>query len=235
MTEKNQSPSDFSRSLGIRLRNPELLQTALTHPSFINERGQGARLQSNQRLEYLGDSVLGLVINQYLYNSFPEYDEGILAKLKSRIVSEGTLAMVAREMSLGKYLYLGRGERASGGEEKPSVIADALEAVIAAIYLDSGLEAAESFILKHFRPYLTEYSDKNSVMDPKSRFQELVQKHLHTAPVYEILEESGPDHQKFFRCRLLIDGKEFSQGEGFSRKKAEQDAASKALKKYSRS
>jgi ribonuclease-3 len=228
------TPLDLARSIGVRFTNPDLLKTALTHPSYVNERGQETGLASNQRLEYLGDSVLGLVINQYLFTEYPDYDEGILARLKSKIVSEDTLAKAAITISLGKYLYLGRGEKASGGENKPSVLADALEAVIAAVYLDQGFSASWNFIIGLFAPYLKDCRDRNSAIDSKSRFQEIVQKHLHSTPVYEIVEETGPDHDKFFRCRLLIDKKEYSQGEGASRKKAEQDAAFHALKKYTR-
>jgi ribonuclease III len=232
MTEKQNTPAELARSIGVRFNNPDMLKTALTHPSFVNERGAKPGVASNQRLEYLGDSVLGLIVNEYLFSEYPDYDEGILARLKSKIVSEDTLSKAAHSLSLGKYLYLGRGEKASGGEQKPSVLADALEAVIAAIYLDQGYQSSRNFTVNILKPYLIDCRDRNSAIDSKSKFQEIIQKKLHATPVYEIIEESGPDHNKYFHCRLLIDKKEYSQGEGSSRKRAEQDAASNALKKY---
>lgn len=217
----------WSMGLNMDFQDPVLLNQALTHSSFSNEFGN--RIPDNQRLEYLGDSVLGLVINKYLYHRFPASNEGQLARMKSMLVSESALARAARNIDLGSMLLMGRGEKSSGGAERSSSLADALEAVIAAIYLDRGFRASESFILLIMKDQLKSLSDPRSVSDPKSRLQEMVQKKSKVPPVYEIISETGPDHKKSFLCRVLVEGREVGRGSGPSRKRAEQEAAKKAL------
>lgn len=223
------------RRLRTSFKKLDLLDLALTHSSFRNESGG---TQDNQRLEYLGDSVLGLVINEHLYRSRPGFAEGELARLKSALVSEASLARIAAEMGIGSALRLGRGERSSGGEKRISNMADALEAVIAAVYLDRGLESARRFVLRHFQNAINQLADPSRVRDPKSRLQELVQRKARTRPVYELVDSRGPDHEREFTVRVLIGGKEFGRGAGGSRKLAEQSAAAQALaraeKEYAR-
>jgi ribonuclease-3 len=217
----------WSNGLKLDFKNPKLLNQALTHSSYSNEIGN--QIPDNQRLEYLGDSVLGLAINEYLYNRFPSSNEGQLARMKSALVSESALARAAKKIDLGSMLLMGRGEKSSGGAQRPSSLADALEAVIAAVYLDRGLKSSESFILMIMKDQLKELSDPRNVSDPKSRLQENVQKKSKVPPVYEILSESGPDHRKSFVCRVMVNGHEMGRGEGPSRKRAEQEAAREAL------
>ncbi|MBX7057764.1 MAG: ribonuclease III [Leptospirales bacterium] len=214
------------RRLRTSFKRLDLLDLALTHSSYRNE--SGGQLD-NQRLEYLGDSVLGLVINEHLYRSRPAFAEGELARMKSALVSETSLAQVAAGMGIGSALRLGRGEKASGGEKRSSNMADALEAVIAAVYLDRGLDSARRFILRHFQESIQLLSDPARARDPKSRLQELVQRKARTRPIYELVESRGPDHQREFTVRVTIAGKEFGRGNGGSRKLAEQAAAAQAL------
>ena len=217
----------FSRSIGYSPRDLRLLDQALTHSSSRNETGH--RLPDNQRLEYLGDSVLGLIVNEALYLRHPGYTEGDLARIKSAVVSESSLAPVAGELGLGPLLTLGRGERSSGGTRRSSNLADAFEALIAAIYLDRGLVAARKFVLAALQGVLDSFAEPASARDSKSILQERVQKRSRKRPIYEVVSESGPDHQRVFVCRVMIDGREAGRGQGASRKRAEQDAASNAL------
>ena len=219
---------ELIRPYGIRFQNPELLSRSLIHSSYRNE--QEIPVEDNQRLEYLGDSVLGLVINEYLYHRFPESPEGHLARLKSSLVSETTLAEIGRRIHLGRYLTLGKGEKASGGQERSSNLADALEAVIAAVYLDAGLERVRKFVLDLYREHLEALDRAETGTDYKSRLQEAMQKHFKQTPVYRLLSQSGPDHKKEFVVGVFLEKRELARGEGSSRKKAEQRAARLALK-----
>lgn len=202
---------------------------AVTHRSFVNESGR--TVKDNERLEYLGDSVLGLVVNEYLFKAFEEYQEGKLAKIKSAVVSEATLAKIAREMSLGEYILMGRGEEHSGGRERPSILANTLEAVIGAVYLDSGLKMSRKFVLSLIRDEIDSVNDLSYMRDPKTALQEYVQKKYKERPVYQVVEERGPDHMKEFTVRLIINGREIVTGEGPSKRKAEMNAAKASLKK----
>ncbi len=215
--------------IGIKFRDKSLLNRALTHRSFINE--IGSPTYDNERLEYLGDSVLALVVNEYLFKRFEDYVEGDLAKIKSAVVSEATLSQVAQELNLGSYIMMGRGEELSGGRERPSILANTLEAVIGAIYLDSGLKGAKKFILGLLKKDIERIDNLSYLRDPKTTLQEFVQKKYKDRPQYEVIAESGPDHQKEFTVRLLINGNEASIGEGKSKRRAEMDAAMKVLKK----
>ncbi|MCR9142759.1 MAG: ribonuclease III [bacterium] len=217
----------FSRRIDYSPRNLALLDQALTHSSTRNEIGH--RIPDNQRLEYLGDSVLGLIVNEALYDRHPDFAEGELARIKSAVVSESSLAPVGAELGIGPVLTMGRGEESSGGAERSSNLADAFEALIAAIYLDRGLPAARKFVLQSLAGVLESFEDPGAARDSKSVLQELVQKHTRKRPVYEIVSEAGPDHERVFECRVLIDGREAGRGRGASRKRAEQLAASNAL------
>lgn len=213
--------------LKIKFRNKSLLNRALTHRSYLNEAGPGAR--DNERLEYLGDSVLALVVNEYLFKRFEKYPEGDLAKIKSAVVSEATLFKVARELNLGSFLLMGRGEDLSGGRARPSILANTLEAVIGALYLDSGLKDCKKLVLSLLKGDIERIDSMESYRDPKTTLQEYVQKKYRERPLYEIIEESGPDHQKRFTVRLVVAGKSVAEGTGASKRGAEMEAARKAL------
>lgn len=220
---------DTARKWKLKFQDLSLFDQALTHSSFGNEQEQSPG--DNQRLEYLGDSVLGLVINEYLYLNYTSHSEGQLARMKSLIVSEVALARAALRLEIGSILLMGKGERNSGGAKRPSNLADALEAVIAAVYLDQGLPAAREFVLRALRNELDSLNAPGSIRDPKSLLQEAVQQKYHQHPAYEVVSEEGPQHSRMFVCRVLINGKEAGRGEGNSRKRAEQDAARGALEK----
>lgn len=206
-----------------------MILQALTHSSFGNE--QDEPVQDNQRLEYLGDSVLGLIVNESLYHKYPDSSEGQLARMKSILVSEASLAEAAHQIDLGSQLFLGKGEKASGGAGRKSNLADALEAVIAAVYLDLGYPMARDFTLSVLKPQFERIETPESIVDYKSRLQEKLQKRFKKPPVYEMTSESGPDHRKEFICIVKLENRELGRGRGHSRKKAEQDAARHALEK----
>jgi len=209
---------------------PTRLRQALTHKSYLNE-NRDAGVEDNERLEFLGDSVLGLIISDVLMERFPESSEGDLSKMKARIVSEETLARIAKGIDLGSYLYLGRGEERTLGKEKPSLLADAMEAVIAAVYLDRGYTSVREVVLKQFEQCLKEVTLSDFASDYKTELQEQCQRIFGTLPVYAVVQESGPDHQKRFEIEIRINGVPFGISSGSSKKEAEQGAAKIALEK----
>ena len=220
--------------LGYQFRRPALLFEALTHTSYHNESGQIGEAD-NERLEFLGDVVLNLVTSEYLLSAFPNADEGELSKLRARLVSEETLAGVARRLRLGEALRLGKGEMLTQGSDKPSILADALEAVLAGIYLDGGLEAAAGCIKVNFAEELGACDRAaRSPMDFKTDLQEACQRKFETLPHYRITGESGPDHDKLFEVEVLICENRYGQGRGKSKKEAEQMAAKEALEQLVR-
>ncbi len=212
-------------ALGIEVRDRELLQRSLSHRSWCAEHGEAP---SNERLEFLGDSVLGLVVTRYVYKHFPELPEGELSEVRAAVVNAKTLAEVAGELHLGDFLLLGKGEAAAGGAAKPSILADALEAVFAAVYLDAGLDAAEALILRLFEERIVRATAGNGARDHKTRLQELTAARGHTRPRY-IVRDEGPDHAKQFFATVVIDDREHGEGRGRSKKEAEQAAAFVAL------
>jgi ribonuclease-3 len=219
------------RFLGYRFHRARLLEEALTHKSYSNERRGKDRTQ-NERLEFLGDAVLSLVISEYLAVEFPDSSEGSLSKLKAHLVSEASLAKAARRMKLGRLLRLGKGEELSKGREKHSLLADALEALIAAVYLDGGLEASRAFTLRVLEEELSATHTQRArpgLDDYKTHLQEVCQKRFETLPQYAIVRESGPDHEKIFEVELRIQGTMRGIGRGHSKKEAEQMAAKEAL------
>lgn len=219
----------LQRVIHVKFKNKSLLQRAVTHRSYVNEIGKNAR--DNERLEYLGDSVLALVVNEYLFKHFEEYQEGKLAKIKSAVVSEATLSRLARKIDLGEFILMGRGEEHSGGRERPSILANTLEAVIGAVFLDLGLKTSRKFVLGLIKDEIEIVNNPSSMRDPKTALQEYVQKKYKERPVYEVIDERGPDHRKEFTVRLLINGREIVTGEGPSKRKAEMNAARISLQK----
>jgi ribonuclease-3 len=213
--------------LGHVFRDRRLLETALTHKSFINENPNSGH-EDNERLEFLGDAVIGLTVGHLLMESQPLRSEGELSRSRASIVNEHGLASVADELGLGEWLFLGRGEEQTGGRRKPSILADACEAVMAAIYLDSGYEAAFRVVRQLVEPRLRGVQDA-AAADHKTRLQERAQALLHCTPRYSLVAESGPDHEKVFDVVLTLNGREYARGQGKSKKEAEQRAAAIAL------
>ncbi|HEY1405775.1 MAG TPA: ribonuclease III [Spirochaetota bacterium] len=217
----------LQKLLRIRMKDIAILDRALTHRSFANENTNGT--YDNERLEYLGDSVLGLIVNEYLFKRYENYHEGDLAKIKSTVVSEEILSLVAHEIVLGDYLLLGKGEEHSGGRMRDSILANAVEALIGALYLDSGMRRTKDCVLMLLKNHIEKINRMEYLRDPKTALQELVQKKYKEKPVYEVVGETGPDHQKEFIVRLVIRSREVLTGKGSSKRRAEMDAARSAL------
>ena len=203
-----------------------LLELALTHKSWVNEH-PGAR-GSNERLEFLGDAILEFLVSKRLYEGFPEKEEGFLTALRASLVNTQNLYEIAQKLDIGKSLFLSKGEEDGGGRQNPSLLADTLEAIIGAMYIDSGLEAVSDFLEKNFFGQITQKASQ-PLKDPKSRLQELVQAKGDSSPRYIVLEESGPDHDKKFIMEVVVDGKKVGRGLGKSKSEAEQEAAKSAL------
>ncbi len=229
---------ELERCLDYHFKNPALLQQAITHKSYLNEareRSQSSAIGGsggdNERLEFLGDAVLDLVISQDLLINYPDTPEGELSKMKARIVSEIALAKVARRLEIGRFLLLGRGEEITQGRTKPSLLANALEAILAAVYLDGGLESASHVIQRIFKDEIEDLHKTAAFTDYKTELQELCQRDYEILPTYTVLSESGPDHQKTFEVQISIKGNVYGRGIGRSKKEAEQRAAREALEK----
>ncbi len=225
---KTNKLSLLQENLGYSFENEDWLQQALTHRSYVNE-SREKTTQDNERLEFLGDAVLDLVICQALMDRFPKSLEGDLSKMKAKIVSEQSLAEIAKQLNLGAFLFLGKGEERTQGSEKPSLLANAFEALIAAIYLDTGLESARRVILYHFENSLTALTPGEISFDYKTALQEYSQKTFASLPVYRVMSETGPDHQKRFEVETIVGGKQCGIGTGKSKKAAEQKSAKEAL------
>jgi len=219
---------ELENAIGYRFRNITLLQNALAHSSYANERWHNS-LKSNERLEFLGDSVLGMLVADYLYRTFPDRPEGELTRMRADMVCEKTLAEVAVGLGLGQHLLLGKGEEQSGGRNRNSILADAVESVIAACYLDGGMEAAIAFVQKFILVNVP--SQKLNNMDYKTALQELVQRKTNQVLAYTLVGESGPDHDKRFQVELTLNGELVGVGTGSSKKRAEQDAARMAMER----
>ncbi len=217
--------AELEKVIGYEFRQKGLLRQALTHSSFANEKHM-KKLSDNERLEFLGDAVLEVVSSEFLYRNYPKLPEGDLTKLRASIVCEPTLALCTREMDLGRYLFLGKGENQTGGRTRKSILSDALEAVIGAIYLDGGFAPAQRFIQKFI---LTDIEHKKLFYDSKTILQEVVQGNFDEPLSYELLAEEGPDHDKSFRVAAKIGGRQLGEGSGHTKKAAEQEAAYQAL------
>ncbi len=212
---------EFQQTIGYSFQDEELLRLALTHSSYANEH-HVQPMGDNERLEFLGDAVLEIVASEYLYREHPDWDEGEMTKMRASLVCEQTLAFCTRAMDLGKYLFLGKGEEQTGGRKRKSVLSDAFEAVIGAIYLDGGFAEAEAFI---FRFVLADMEHMQLFMDSKTILQEIVQGRDLGELSYQLVEENGPDHNKSFVMDSYIDGQCYGRGEGHTKKSAEQEAA----------
>ena len=218
----------MEEKLGYRFTNRAFLENALTHSSYANE-NKAKGLQSNERLEFLGDSVLGMVVADYLFRTPPDLPEGDLTRTRAALVCEQSLYEVAQKLGLGQYLKLGRGEEAGGGRERISILADATEAVFAAVYLDGGIEAASALIHRCLLDAEKEEVVEERRRDYKTELQELVQRRSNQTLHYEMIGATGPDHAKLFTCAVLLNGQMAGTGTGKSKKEAEQAAARAAL------
>ena len=217
---------DLEAAIGYRFKNITLLQRALTHSSYANEYWRDS-LMSNERLEFLGDSILGMVVAEHLYRTFPDRPEGELTRMRADMVCETSLARIAMQVDLGKHLLLGNGEEQSGGRKRPSILADAVESVIAASFLDGGMAAAEEIIRRFVLSDVPAEKMKNQ--DYKTALQERIQQKKSQQLVYRLIGESGPDHAKEFAVEVLLNGEVVGTGSGSSKKRAEQDAARAAM------
>lgn len=227
MSPKHRTAIELCADLGFTPKSVAVYEQALVHRSLLNETGQS--LGSNERLEFLGDSVLGLVVARFLFESFPDLSEGQLARRKSQLVSTTTLAQWARGMDLGSCLRLGKGERLSGGSDKDTLLADGFEAWLGAIYVDHGFRAAEGFVLGFLKDQEAA-SAAGRLADSKSRLQEFTQKLYKRPPLYRVSGTSGPDHEKVFEVEVVVEGRILARGRGKNKKEAEQQGAEEALK-----
>jgi ribonuclease III len=219
-------PAELLRALDVHVDDPSLVERALTHRSWAFENGG---VQPNERLEFLGDAVLGLVVTDEIFHAHPDEQEGRLAKVRSAAVKAGSLADVARDLGLGRYVKLGRGETASGGRDKDSILADTLEAVIGAVYLDQGFATAYDLVERLFGSVLAELAERGAALDYKTSLQELAAARYETLPRYEITD-IGPDHSKTFTAVVTIGRRTVGSGEGRNKKQAEQRAARRAYR-----
>lgn len=216
--------TDIESILGYRFKNQEVLKEALTHKSFA---GEHRSVKHNERLEFLGDSIIGAVVADYIYNQCPHDEEGVLSKIKSNLVSRHNLYLWAKELQLGNYMFLGHGELATGGRERDSILSNAMEAVLGAVYIDGGYPAAAQLVLRWVKTQQLEQDHG----DFKSRLQEFIQKKSQSTPQYEVLQTVGPEHDKVFTVRVVLDGQELGVGKGKNKKLAEQAAAQYAYGK----
>lgn len=214
---------EFEKRIGITFENKKLLNMALTHPTYIFE-NRDVLHHHNQRLEFLGDAVLGMIVAEHLYTIYPKHPEGQLTKLRANLVCETALASNAKRHNIGSVLLLGRGEEMSGGRERPSILADAYEALVGAMYLDSGLTKVRDFVVRDIHGLLTD-EELLSHRDYKTLLQELVQKHHDVNVTYSIISATGPDHDKRFVAGVSLRGEFLAEGKGKSKKEAEQEAA----------
>ncbi len=220
---------ELSKRIGYDFKNIKYLNEAMTHSSYANE-NKKSNIAYNERLEFLGDSVLSIVISEYLFKRLKTVQEGDLTKIRANIVCEPSLAKSSQEMNIGNYLWLGKGEESTGGRERVSILADAFEAVIGAIYLDGGVESARKFILDSLHDIIEDAIEGRLFQDYKTHLQEVIQSQNSEKITYEVVKEEGPDHDKIFHVHVLIGNKIAGTGYGKSKKEAEQNAANKALK-----
>lgn len=223
----------FQRHAGIKFKDLDLLNLAFCHRSFANEQGGG--VGNNERLEFFGDSVLGVIVAEYLYETLPDRAEGDLAKIKSFVVSEATLTGIARELRVDNFILIGRGEEFSGGRSKKALLADATEAVIGAYFIDSGLRETRKFVLRFLVPEIAKVLEDRHEKDYKTLLQEYAQKKYKSYPKYVVAKRTGPDHDRVFWIEVEVAGKNYGPGKGPNKKQAEQAAASLAYESLTRS
>lgn len=220
------------RKLKLAPKNPQVIRQAFIHRSYLNE--TKIVTSSNERLEFLGDSILSYLVSDYLYQQYPDLSEGELTNLRSTVVKTPTLASIAKKLNLGDYLLLSQGEEEGGGRKNPSILADVFEAFFGAVYLECGLSAAKNLLRDVLFPIILEVIAEKAYKDAKSTFQEEVQKQTKISPVYKVIKETGPDHAKEFKVGAYVDGTLWGIGTGKNKQEAEQEAAYTALEKWTR-
>ncbi len=220
----------FEKKINYQFNDKEKIKLAFTHSSYANEH-RNTISENNERLEFLGDAVLDMIVSEYIYKKFPKMPEGELTKLRAGVVCEGSLAKIAREFDFGKYLLLGKGEECTGGRNRDSILADAFEAVIGAICLDGGIDAVGKYIMSFMEKAIDDMKINFRTLDCKTHLQEIIQKNSKNPIVYKIIDEKGPDHDKVFVAEVYHDNNTLGIGEGKSKKEAEQNAAYNALEK----
>ncbi len=223
--------ASLEKNIGITLKDKELLKNAFIHRSYLNE-NKSFHLHSNEKLEFLGDSVLSLISSVYLFKKFPTFHEGDYTEIKSGIVKTGSLAEAASELQLGEYLFLSKGEELNNGRKNKNILADCFEALLAVIFIDQGFKKAYSFVTKYlFKGRLDRLIESKLYLSSKSKLQEYIQARHKTIPEYKVLKEEGPEHKRIFKVGLFLQGKKLTEGIGNSKKEAEEQAALKALEK----
>ncbi len=227
---RKKSGNDLENSLGYEFRKPELLAHALVHRSWLSGK-EMPYWENNERLEFLGDSILNMLVTEYLYKTYPHLPEGDLSKMKSIVVSGQALTKIARSWNLGEYLRVGKGEARNGGRNRDSLLEDAFEAILGAIYLDSDIRQCRKFLERHIFPNIQEVVSEEDFINYKSALLEYMQARGLTPPDYELISETGPEHCKEFEMSLVFRGEEYGRGKGSSKKKAEQEVARKALER----
>lgn len=221
--------NEIQTKIGYKFRNVELLNWALTHSSYANEHKR-FRITYNERLEFLGDSVLGLIVSDYIFTKYSNYPEGDLTKLRATVVCEPSLSYVAKQIDLGKYLLLGKGEEVTGGRERVSILADAFEALIGSIYVDGKFNSAKKFVLRYMTGIIENaVNGRELFIDYKTQLQEILQKKTKSKIEYKVVFEEGPDHNKVFYTEVVVKSKVLGKGFGKSKKEAEQNAAKIAI------
>jgi ribonuclease III len=220
----------FEKNAGIRFRKLNFLNLAFSHRSFANESKE--KIENNEKLEFLGDSVLGLVVSEYLYKKLPGKNEGDLARIKSFVVSEDSLAIIAKIINVDNFILIGKGEEYSGGRNKKAILADCMEAIIGAYFLDSGFKASQNFILLYLIPEINKVLENRHKKDYKTLLQEHVQKHFKNYPKYSLMKKSGPDHDRTFWIEVKVENEVYGPGIGKNKKEAEQKAAALAYNHF---
>jgi ribonuclease-3 len=226
-----QNLNDIEKILNIKIKNPSIIKNAFIHKSYLNEIND--KINSNERLEFLGDSVLSYLVSNYLYDKFPELEEGSLTNLRASLVKTSTLATISKELKLGDYLFLSKGEEESGGRNNTSILADVFESFLGAIYLDQGIGIVKKILKKYLYTMLDKIIKEKLYKDPKSTLQEKVQTTIKSPPIYKLLEQSGPDHSKNFKIGVYVQNKLYGIGYGKNKHQAETEAAKNALEKWS--
>ncbi len=231
-TLKKESPQAFAQRLGLKFHDFRLLIRALTHRSYLNEHREA--LEDNERLEFLGDAILDFLVGEWLYHRFPEMKEGDLTRIRAALVCREQLAAFARQIGLGNAMLLGHGEDANGGRERDTLLSATFEAVVGALYLDSGLDAVRAFLMPLLEPAITQILEQRLDEDPKSLLQEWVQAHGYTSPTYRTVKTDGPDHQRRFHVEVLVGDTPWGRGSGPSKREATKAAARDALQRIER-
>ncbi|MCK4259036.1 MAG: ribonuclease III [Halanaerobiales bacterium] len=233
MNQNTKSLNMLEKQINVEFKNKAYLKKSMTHKSYANE-NRHKKAKPNERLEFLGDAVLNLVISEYIFKRYPNYPEGELAKTRAVVVSSLTLARISKRINLGQFLLLGKGEEMTGGRERDSILADVFEALLGGIYLDQGLEVAREFIHAHLIDEILSVERGEHIHDYKTLLQEEIQKRSNTRPIYQVASEEGPDHNKQFDIEVEFSGKIIGKGTGKSKKDAQQKAAEDALQRFER-